>query len=357
MASMNVTKLALSLLFASAAAAAAQTTRPATQATTRPTKQLYIDAGLHLPTIRARIPPGFLPAIVEAGGRYFAANGKQDSYFVGGYGGPTDEIIPGKLRSAVVGLPPGTLYIYDQERPTWSTDIRSAAPDVVEKNKRRYREFATVIHEANPLARVAFYGILPIGDYWTLTRQFNARRVYEKWKAGATLTGDESWAIGHAYSWDGRAWVLNDAIADHEGRADFLKWQRANDNDTVGTRDDGTVDPAGGIVQTVDALTPSLYDFYAGNESEGYVAETIAEARRLAGGRPVYPFVWPCYHNSNPTVGGQTIPLDEWRQHVRWILRQADGCVLWGADPIKHREHIRVLQEEAELASREADLK
>lgn len=344
--------------------AAAQATRPAADAArptvdnarpaTRPTKQLYFDVNFHTPTWRARLPPGFLPAIAEGGGRFVSAAGKEDSYFVGGYRGPLEHIIPAKLRVAVASLPAGTLYVYDKESPSWSSDIRAAAPDVADANRKRYREVAEAVREGNPAVRVALYGMLPFGDFWTTTRQYNARKVFEKWQSGAALNGDDKWSISKAYSWNGSAYVLDDTIAGPEGRAAFRQWQAANDHDATAPRADGSPDPAAGLIGAVDALTPSLYDFYEGDDTEGYVHEMIAEARRLANGRPVYPFIWPVYHNSNAKVGGQTIPLDEWRAHVRRVLRQADGCVLWGADPVRHREHIRVVLEEAEFASREA---
>jgi hypothetical protein len=73
------------------------------------------------------------------------------------------------------------------------------------------------------------------------------------------------------------------------------------------------------------------------------------EARRMGGRKKIYPFVWPRYHNSNKKVGGQTIPLDEWRFHVRRVLKYADGCVVWGAKE-EHDEHVWIALDEAERA-------
>lgn len=339
-----------------ASSAPAQTTRAVEASPPRvpgAPKQLYYEVNFFYPTWRGRLPPGFLPAISESGGRFVMRGGKVDSYFAGGYNGPCEDLILDKVRAAMVDLPPGTLYVFDQERETWRTDVRYVTPAVAEHNKRRFRQFSDTVRAANPLLRVAIYGVLPDRNYWVTRRQYDAARVYDLWKAGATLNADQAWSISHAYSWDGNAWVLSDTIGGNEGRAQYLQWRAAGDADIVGMKDDGTVDPNAGLDDAVDVLTPSLYDFYAGDDTEGYVAEMIAEARRIGGGRKVYPFVWPEYHDSNAADGGKTIPIDEWRAHVRRILRQADGCVLWNADPVRHREHIRVLQEEAELASRE----
>jgi hypothetical protein len=85
------------------------------------------------------------------------------------------------------------------------------------------------------------------------------------------------------------------------------------------------------LVGVVDALFPSLYTFYA--DREGWVAYATAqllEARRLAAGKPVYVFLWPQYHNSNPLVGEHYLPAAYWTLELETVRKYADGVVVWG---------------------------
>jgi hypothetical protein len=98
----------------------------------------------------------------------------------------------------------------------------------------------------------------------------------------------------------------------------FMAWQAAND----------VVAP---LVDSVDALFPSLYTFYDDqNGWETYARANVAEARRFAKGKPVYAFISMTYHNSSPTLGGQLIPQDYWQRQLRVLSQVADGVVIWG---------------------------
>ena len=100
--------------------------------------------------------------------------------------------------------------------------------------------------------------------------------------------------------------------------AQHLQWQQENNQLQA-------------IADQVDYLFPSLYTFYA--DQTGWVAyaeANIAEARRLAKGKPVYAFLWFDYHNSNATLGGTPIPPDFWRLELDTVRRLADGVVIWG---------------------------
>lgn len=85
------------------------------------------------------------------------------------------------------------------------------------------------------------------------------------------------------------------------------------------------------IADCVDYLIPSLYTFY--DYQPGWVAyaeANIAEARRLARGKPVYVFLWFQYHESNPELKLKPIPADYWKLQLETVRRLADGIVLWG---------------------------
>jgi Hyaluronidase len=85
------------------------------------------------------------------------------------------------------------------------------------------------------------------------------------------------------------------------------------------------------LVTRVDYLFPSLYTFYDDPDTWAtYAIENIAEARRLARGKPVYPFLWPQYHNSNRNLAYRFLPAHVWRRQLEMVAEHADGIVLWG---------------------------
>ncbi len=99
----------------------------------------------------------------------------------------------------------------------------------------------------------------------------------------------------------------------------FLAWRR--DNDRLAQ-----------IVDHVDALYPSIYTFYPDRQAwVAYAKAHIAEARRLAKGKPVYGFLWPLYHNQgNELLGSRPIEPDYWDLQLATMAQYADGVVIWG---------------------------
>jgi hypothetical protein len=98
----------------------------------------------------------------------------------------------------------------------------------------------------------------------------------------------------------------------------YRAWQSANDQ----------LQP---LANAVDALFPSLYTFY--DDQDGwtqYAIANLSEARRLARGKPVYAFIWPQFHNSNPVLGLKLIPGEFWALQLQTIAQHADGVVIWG---------------------------
>lgn len=86
------------------------------------------------------------------------------------------------------------------------------------------------------------------------------------------------------------------------------------------------------IVDKVKYLAPSLY-VLNGDPWENwvrYAVENIKEARRYAGDKPVYPFIWPRYHNTLPP--GLALKLVEpefWALQLRVLYEIADGAIIW----------------------------
>ncbi|MGE5608709.1 MAG: carbohydrate-binding protein [Bacillota bacterium] len=90
------------------------------------------------------------------------------------------------------------------------------------------------------------------------------------------------------------------------------------------------------LIQWVDCLFPSLYTM-AYNRYDGlnnwrlYAEANIAEARRIAGGKPVYPYLWMEYHqNAGAALLGQNLSDAEWQLQLSTVRELADGAVLWG---------------------------
>ncbi len=147
-------------------------------------------------------------------------------------------------------------------------------PAAVSGSVQRYR---TVINWfksfGGPELKVGLYGVAPIRDYW-------------------------------------------DAIPG-KGSAGYLTWQKQND----------AVAPA---VQFADILFPSIYTFYDDQSGwQKYAIAQIQEARRYAGGKPVYVFLWPQFHESNKKIGGTFLPGDYWRMELETSRKYADGIVIW----------------------------
>lgn len=85
------------------------------------------------------------------------------------------------------------------------------------------------------------------------------------------------------------------------------------------------------LAGTADILFPSLYTYYTDRGGwVRYAYAQIAEARRLANGKPVYVFLWPQYHDSNPSLGWTHLPADFWRLQLQMAKQYADGIVIWG---------------------------
>ncbi len=83
------------------------------------------------------------------------------------------------------------------------------------------------------------------------------------------------------------------------------------------------------IAAKVDYLFPSLYTFY--DDPKGWEITSrgvLEEARQY--GKPVYPFLWPEFHDSNPKLKFQQIPREFWRRQLEVCRQYADGLVLWG---------------------------
>jgi len=144
-------------------------------------------------------------------------------------------------------------------------------PDSVAENTiTKFERVIAIAREEAPRLRFGLYGVLPTASYWTV--------------------------------------VPNDTTKMRE-------WNRCNARLQV-------------LADRVDAIFPSLYTFYDDEHGwEVYARAMLAAARKY--GKPVYPFLWPEYHESNPKLGGQAIPAEYWARQLNLCRQAADGIVLW----------------------------
>ena len=90
------------------------------------------------------------------------------------------------------------------------------------------------------------------------------------------------------------------------------------------------------LADAVVVLYPSLYTFYPDREGwSKYAIAQITEARRYAGGKPVFVFLWPQYHESNVQLTGTYLPPDYWLRELQTAKEYADGVVIWGGWDLK----------------------
>ena len=83
-----------------------------------------------------------------------------------------------------------------------------------------------------------------------------------------------------------------------------------------------------GLSHLVDVVFPSLYTQYPDqNGWARYAVENIIEAKRY--NKPVYPFLWPQYHDSSE-LKLQYIPQDYFKMQIRLCEALCDGVVIWG---------------------------
>lgn len=142
-------------------------------------------------------------------------------------------------------------------------------------NRQAYVDLLAWMREGNATAPLAYYTILPVRNYWSA-------------QGGADSDAYKAWAA---------------------------------QNDTMRP-----------LVASVFTLYPSLYTFYDNQAGwTKYALANIAEARRIADGKPVLPFLWPQYHNSAPPKLAFTfIDTAFWQLQLQTVYDSADGLVIWG---------------------------
>jgi hypothetical protein len=169
----------------------------------------------------------------------------------------------------------GSIVIIDIEH--WPVTVRNHDGSintytVLNDSVLKYKQVLSLFRMYAPELRLGYYGHPPVMDYWR-------------------------------------------TIDDDGKKSEWIK-----ENDRLQT-----------LADFVDILFPSLYTANADRDGwVKYAKAQIAEARRLAKGKPVYVFLWPQYHDANPVLGLEFIAADYWKLQLDTARQYADGIVIWG---------------------------
>ena len=164
----------------------------------------------------------------------------------------------------------------------WDDDLDPTTPlvNITDKDRdRAIQEMSSIVdwaHEANPELTIGYFGVLPQKEYWALVQP---TKMHEK---------------------------LN-------------KLQQRNNKFKA-------------LATHVDIIFPTLYTFYHKPEEwKAYAKGMFQEARQY--NKPIYAFIWPTYHPSNPDLGNELIPGDFWRMQLETLSELGyDGVVILGGD-------------------------
>jgi ELWxxDGT repeat protein len=157
--------------------------------------------------------------------------------------------------------------VFDIEH--WPVDIRALSDGQVQQRMEYLMQVVDWAHDERPGLKVGFYGLMPLTDYWTPV-----------------------------------------------GGAGTPQWQAANRR----------LQP---LADRVDLLFPSLYTFYDDRGGWQVFAEAnLREAARY--GKPIVPFLWMNFHESEPDVAGGLVAPDFWKLQLQTVSRYTNQVVYWG---------------------------
>jgi hypothetical protein len=107
---------------------------------------------------------------------------------------------------------------------------------------------------------------------------------------------------------------INGALEQHDSIS-FKAWQSKND----------LLIP---LANLVDVIFPSLYTLTSDPKKwQLFAKSNIEQARRY--GKPVYPFIWPRFHDSMHGIARTFIPNSFMKMEIDTVNQLADGIVIW----------------------------
>ncbi len=167
-----------------------------------------------------------------------------------------------------------TVFLNIEHWPT-QTFYGSASVSKVKHNHNRLRQIIEWIKEEEPDLAVGYYGLMPVGEYIGPVR--------------------------------GIEWRAEKAIKESER---FVET---------------------GLADAVDYVAPSLYVRYSDDPEEWkrWATFVLTEAKRY--GKPIYPFLWPRFHDQGPeNLRLREIPAEFFRMQLEFCREHADGVIIWG---------------------------
>ncbi len=84
------------------------------------------------------------------------------------------------------------------------------------------------------------------------------------------------------------------------------------------------------VAQMVDVIFPSLYSITT--DSEKWKKSSITRLKESAKyGKPVYPYIWPRYHELVKKLSHTYVPKTYWEMELQTVKEYADGVIIWDA--------------------------
>jgi peptidoglycan hydrolase-like protein with peptidoglycan-binding domain len=189
-------------------------------------------------------------------------------------------------RAWAQSLPLNAVAVPDIE--SWPANINFHSEAAVASSTERYLQVISWIRDERPDLKIGIYSIIPLSEFYPAVN-------YGKLQDG------DPWAVAQAAEFT----AAYEAVV---AASDFLA----------------------PIAEAVDYIFPSLYTSNDERQAWQYYAEyTVAIAKRY--NKPVYPFIWPRYHEA--TGGGlglQQLPVDFYRLQLDTLKAlEVDGIVIW----------------------------
>jgi hypothetical protein len=166
-----------------------------------------------------------------------------------------------------------------------------ATVKLVRQNVRKLVRVVEIIKAKRPRLKVGFFGIAPIGDYYTTYLYYQAQE----------LAPTNAW-------WAAKLQDYTEAYRRLQEANDFLR----------------------PVADAADYLFPAPYTIETNQDYwRKFATGYLQEARRY-GRKPVYSFLWPQYHPQDPALAYQFIPGDYWALQLKVSRQYADGIAVWG---------------------------
>ncbi len=191
----------------------------------------------------------------------------------------------------------GKVFVIDIE--CYPVDIRLNSADAVRASIEQYLKVIRWTREERPDLKIGIYSILPLSDFWTPNNYHEALAII---------------AAGPQHPRYGWAQLV---LPGRQQRMDA--WKAAND----------FLRP---IADAVDIIFPSLY-MHAEDPAgfDNFARGNIAEAKRY-GNKPVFPFIWPRYHESSGQRAGDLMSAETMLSYYHSVkAHEANGMILWDA--------------------------